>query len=89
MVASASASAALTVLEHANPHLVLLDCLLPGGGTVEVLGRADRAGVPVILMSGDLERMEALSDGARPFLSKPFSIDSLMRAVAAALPHQV
>ncbi len=65
---------------------MLLDCLLPGGGTGEVMGRADRAGVPVILMSGDMERMESLRDGDRPFLSKPFSIDSLMRTVEAALP---
>ncbi len=86
VVCGASAGEALAFLERGGCELVLLDCLLPGGRATDVMARADAAGVPVVLMSGDLERLEALREASRPFLSKPFSINALMEAVRAALP---
>lgn len=85
VVCGASADEALVLLERGGCQLVLLDCLLPGGRAADVMARADAAQVPVVLMSGDLERAEQLSEGNRPFLTKPFSIAVLLRTVAAAL----
>jgi len=63
---------------------VLLDCLLPGGKAADVIAAADARRIPVVLMSGDPERIEALSEGGRPFLSKPFSIEQLFQALRLA-----
>ncbi len=86
VVCRASAGEALAILDQGRSELVLLDCLLPGGHAADVVARADAAQVPVILMSGDPDRMEQLRDGDRPFLPKPFSLDALMHAVRTALP---
>ncbi|MEO8715195.1 MAG: response regulator [Acetobacteraceae bacterium] len=86
VVCGTSASEALEILERGTCDLVLLDCLLPGGRAADVIAHADRGGVPVVLMSGDMERIDALRGGNRPFLAKPFSMDALMRMMKAALP---
>jgi len=88
VVCGAAASDALEVLKRGTSDLVLLDCLLPGGGAGDVIALADRQGVPVVLMSGDIERIDALSDGTRPFLAKPFSMDALMETTRSALSRR-
>ncbi|MFC4440689.1 hybrid sensor histidine kinase/response regulator [Caulobacter henricii] len=68
--------------------LVLSDVIMPGGRSgvdlAESLARS-HPGLPVVLCSGytggDQGRAQA---GAWPFLSKPFSLDSLARALSAA-----
>lgn len=85
---SEGADAALLTLEATNVHLVLLDCLLPGGGYARVLDRCDALSTPVVLMSGDLERAEELRQGRRAFLAKPFSIDDLL-AIVGKLARQL
>ena len=87
VVCGASASDALEALERGTSDLVLLDCLLPGGRAADVIALADRLGVPVVLMSGDIERIDALQDGTRPFLAKPFSMDALLETTRNALPR--
>ncbi len=86
VVCGASAPEAVEILERGTSDLVLLDCLLPGGRAADVMALADRIGVAVVLMSGDMERIDALRDGTRPFLAKPFSMDALMETTRAALP---
>lgn len=65
--------------------LMLLDCLLPGGQVDDLMVQADTMRVPLVLMSGDLSRIETLGNGGRPFLGKPFTIDALLAAVARGL----
>lgn len=80
--------AAAEALEHirlGGIDLVLLDYLLPGGGSGQVLASADTAGVPVVIMSGDAERQSELSAGNHPFVAKPFRIEDLIGAVNAAI----
>ena len=80
--------AAAQALEHirlGGVDLVLLDYLLPGGGSSLVLASAEAAGVPVVIMSGDAERQSELSAGERPFVAKPFRIEDLISAVKAAI----
>jgi DNA-binding response OmpR family regulator len=80
-----SAATALARLQSGDFKLMLLDCLLPGGQLNELIAQADGTGVPLVLMSGDLGRIETLEGGRRPFLGKPFSIDALLTVVAKGL----
>jgi FixJ family two-component response regulator len=42
-------------------------------------------GVPVILMSGEPDRIAALSSGPHPFLAKPFRAAALLDLIAKLL----
>lgn len=64
--------------------VVLLDCLLPGGGAARVMAEADRLGVPVVLVSGHAGQIGHCGGGARPFLAKPFGIDELLEMLGRA-----
>ena len=80
----------LMLLELEHPDLVLLDLRLPGIGGLEVLRRIRmvRPDLPVIIISGlgdaDAAR-QSLRRGAVDYLPKPFDLDHVLRAVAAAL----
>ena len=66
-------------------RLVLLDCTLPGGLDADLLPAADRAGAPVILMSGDRSRIEGITSQPRPFVLKPFTLTNLLDTVGQTL----
>lgn len=61
--------------------LMLLDCTLPDGIDHRLLPAADSGGVPVVLMSGDPQRVEGLTAEPRPFILKPFTLSDLVAAV--------
>lgn len=82
---AASSAQAEDSLTQQRFSAVLLDCLLPGGGAMEVMDAADRYGIPVILMSGAPDQIAALSDGQRPFVSKPFSISELIKILRGVI----
>jgi CheY-like chemotaxis protein len=83
-----AAPEALEQIRLGGIDLVLLDYLLPGGGSGQVLASADAAGVPVVVMSGDAERQSELSAGRHPFVAKPFRIEDLISAVNAAVGRE-
>ncbi|MDQ3363965.1 MAG: response regulator [Myxococcota bacterium] len=73
---------------HAELRAVVLDMMMPGmnGKATYLALRAISPMVPVILMSGytlNEEVQEILDLGVRAFVSKPYSVESLARAVAA------
>jgi two-component system, cell cycle sensor histidine kinase and response regulator CckA len=79
--------AAAVSQKHAGPiGLIVADLLLPGvagDGLIRRLG-ADRSGVRVLYMSGDIEESVEQYRGLRPgvgFLHKPFTVDALMQKV--------
>ena len=78
-------AAALLHLQQIPFAAVLLDCLLPQGNTAEIIASAEARGIPVILMSGDPERIATFSAEGRPFLAKPFSIERLQKTLRAVL----
>lgn len=80
-----TAGAALEVLRQQQVGLVLLDCTLPGGISPDLLHEADRQGTPVILMSGDPDRIRSVSQTPRPFLRKPFTLTGLRSTVDSVL----
>ena len=80
-----TSAAALERLSGGGVDLMLLDCTLPGGIDAQLIPQADRSGVPVILMSGDPQRMEGLAVQPLPFILKPFSLADLLSVVASAI----
>lgn len=84
-IAVEAAAEALEQIRQGGIDLVLLDYLLPGGGSSQVLASAEATGVPVVIMSGDAERQSELSTGNRPFVAKPFRIEDLISTVNTAV----
>ena len=72
-----------------NPHLVLLDLMLPGTDGIELMGSLpELADLPVIFISGygrDETIARALEAGAADYIVKPFSPTELVARIQAAL----
>ncbi|WP_323990771.1 response regulator [Nguyenibacter sp. L1] len=64
--------------------LAILDLTLPDGPPDPLARRLDDAGIPVIAISGDPDRLTAFPVAYR--LEKPFRIRALMELVTTALP---
>ena len=80
---------ALSQVEANDPHLVLLDLMLPGTDGIELMGDIlDMADVPVIFLSayGQEEIIaRAFEMGADDYVVKPFSPTELVSRIKAAL----
>ena len=80
---------ALSLVEANDPHLVLLDLMLPGTDGIELMGNIlDMADVPVIFLSayGQEETIaRAFANGADDYVVKPFSPMELVARIKAAL----
>jgi len=87
---SAEEALALTESGHEPIHLLLTDVMMSGMSGVELAAHiVERMpGVPVLLMSGGLDR-EHLRDGRAfgqfPVLAKPFAVSALRTTVRALL----
>jgi CheY-like chemotaxis protein len=80
---------ALVKVQTERPDAILLDLLLPkidGFAVIEALYHDARAAcIPIIAMSAG-HRLEMIGNrGVRAYLSKPFDIDGLLRALEDAL----
>ena len=80
---------ALSLVEANDPHLVLLDLMLPGTDGIELMGNIlDMADVPVIFLSayGQEETIaRAFENGTDDYVVKPFSPTELVARIKAAL----
>jgi DNA-binding response OmpR family regulator len=76
-----TSAAAMRCMAEGGINLILLDCTLPDGVDAALIPTADQAQVPVVLMSGDPQRVEGLASKPRPFILKPFSMAELVAAV--------
>jgi two-component system alkaline phosphatase synthesis response regulator PhoP len=86
----ASGEKGLAQVRHWNPHLVILDIMLPGIEGVEVLRilRAEGRDVPVLVLSArgsEADRLRGFRHGADDYVVKPFSLPELLARVAAML----
>ena len=87
--------AGLTLTIELNPDLILCDMTMPemdGYGVLEQLkSNPKTALIPVIIVSGNSERgqiRKGIEMGADDYITKPFEIDELLRAVAAIFQKQ-
>lgn len=80
-------SDALALLERFQPHMVLLDLMLPGKDGLEILRQLRlKSTIPVIIISAketELDRILGLKIGADDYMTKPFSIKELVARVDA------
>ena len=82
--------AALRLIKSQRPHLILLDVTMPGMDGIEVLKRvrAFDNKVIIVMLTGlcDIEvAKEALDNGARAYITKPFDDRDLCAEVARLL----
>ena len=84
---------ALELVEADQPHLILLDLMLPGSDGIELMKRILAISeVPVIFLSAygrDETIAIALESGAADYIVKPFSQTELVARVRAALRRQL
>jgi DNA-binding NtrC family response regulator len=59
--------------------------VLRGGNGDDIANAATRRNLPVIMMSGEPDRILRLRNGPYPFLEKPFRAASLVQLVAQVL----
>ena len=89
-----SAEECMYKVEEEKPDLVLLDVFLSGGDGREVCkklrARHETEELPIIMISAHPNMQEAaLLAGANDFISKPFSVDDLLKKVEKLLPVKV
>jgi DNA-binding response OmpR family regulator len=84
VVVAADGTTALRAAAGLRPDLVVLDLGLPDIDGVEVIhGLRGWTRVPIIVLSGrtgSQDKVEALEAGADDYVTKPFSIDVILRA---------
>jgi two-component system, cell cycle response regulator CpdR len=83
--------AALEVLREQSFDLLLTDIVMPvmDGIALALAVARDHPGLPVLLMSGypkERQRAHNIDVLVHDVLAKPFTLDQLTKAVAAALP---
>ena len=77
------------LLEVEQPHLVLMDLMLPGTSGFELMERIRRVSeVPIIFLSANDQEenvVKALSMGADDYMIKPYSSTELLARIASSL----
>jgi DNA-binding response OmpR family regulator len=73
-----------------EPHLIILDVMLPNMNGFEVLRTLRQEGhtMPIIILSartGEMDKVTGLELGAEDYVAKPFSLAELLARIRAAL----
>src|SRR5437879_5254844 len=80
---------AVALWEREDPHLLILDIMMPRMDGLEVCRRVrELSAVPIIVLTAldaESDKVAALDLGADDYLSKPFGVDELLARVRAAL----
>ena len=90
VLAAADGASGIAAIQEHTPDLVVLDMTMPELDGAEVVSRVRAAGmtVPIVIASGhlDISTERRLPPGSyQAFLSKPFSVAELLKAVEQAL----
>lgn len=88
VIEACNADEALTILKTTVPDLIISDVRMPGSMNGLDLLRTVReslTSLPVIITSGHLDPVTAISDGATQFVSKPYLMEALVEAVQRVL----
>ena len=88
---AADGDSARELIEHADPHLVVLDVMLPGtDGLALCRWIRSRSELPVIMLTArgdEADRIVGLELGADDYVTKPFSPRELAARVRTVLPR--
>jgi two-component system KDP operon response regulator KdpE len=80
---------ALAVWEREDPHLLILDIMMPRMDGLEVCRRVrEYSAVPIIVLTAldaESDKVAALDLGADDYLTKPFGVEELLARVRAVL----
>src|ERR1700724_1728274 len=80
---------ALALWEQDNPHLLILDIMMPRMDGLEVCRRVrEHSAVPIIVLTAldaESDKVSALDLGADDYLTKPFGVEELLARVRAVL----
>jgi len=80
---------AMAQWERENPHLLILDIMMPRMDGLEVCRRVrERSAVPIIVLTAldaESDKVAALDLGADDYLTKPFGVEELLARVRAVL----
>jgi CheY-like chemotaxis protein len=80
------APAAAALLEGGRPPgFMIADVTMPGGGGIDLVGRAERRGIGAVLITAADPRRLRLGPAAR-LIRKPFEVDELISVVASYRP---
>jgi DNA-binding response OmpR family regulator len=74
-----------SILSREPVDLLIADVALRSNAGIALADHAETLGIPSLLISGDLERWEALEAGPRPFLAKPFRLAEFTRLISGIL----
>src|SRR5438046_10029847 len=86
VTAASRRAQAARALRKSDVDLLVADSVLRGGNGDDVAKSASRRGLPIIMMSGEPDRIARLTGGPLPFLQKPFRASALVRLVRQLLP---
>src|SRR5437764_15361108 len=80
---------AMAVWEREDPHLLILDIMMPRMDGLEVCRRVrEHSAVPIIVLTAldtESDKVAALDLGADDYLTKPFGVEELLARVRAGL----
>jgi two-component system KDP operon response regulator KdpE len=80
---------AIATWEQENPHLLILDIMMPRMDGLEVCRRVrEHSAVPIIVLTAldaESDKVTALDLGADDYLTKPFGVEELLARVRAVL----
>src|SRR6202047_259403 len=80
---------AVALWERENPHLLILDVMMPRMDGLEVCRRVrEHSAVPIIVLTAldsESDKVSALDLGADDYLTKPFGVEELLARVRAVL----
>src|SRR5712691_4343450 len=80
---------ALALWEREDPHLLILDIMMPRMDGLEVCRRVrEHSAVPIIVLTAldaESDKVTALDMGADDYLTKPFGVEELLARVRAVL----
>ena len=89
VLVSPDGSELLTLLEHHEPDIVLLDLMLPGVDGFDLCQQVrERSDVGILVISArrtETDKVRALNLGADDYLTKPFGIEELLARINATL----
>jgi DNA-binding response OmpR family regulator len=82
VVASATTNQqAQEIIRQGGLDLIISDAGVPGSGGGSIVDAANRLGIPLLLISGDAEKIDRLRHGTSAFLVKPFRGRALVAMV--------